>query len=454
MDLLLFLAAAGILLIAGFGAAASALSGRERVSLGEVAALSVLLGVLFVTLAWWGLSMLLPGRAAEWLVTLLALLLGGGGVARWARRRPRIEGVALFCSLVLPLTAVLAGLAATTRFEWDGLFVWEMKAEAIAATGTPPWDYFHDGSRAWSHPIYPLLVPFFRAWFYRWNGGVHEAYANATGALFVLAAAGLLVSLAPRLGKATALLSLAFFLLTPLAILGAGSATSGYADFPLAVYYLGSLVYVFQAVGSPRPGDLTIAGWLAAALPWTKQEGMILWACLLALAFLALGRPHWRGLLRLAAPGVGVFLAWQVFVAVAGVETASVFHPVSLGLLLDRLHLWDEIGGTMVQLAFNRGDWGGLWVLFSVAAIVGLWAHRSRRSLLLVGAVVTPLPFFALLYFFTKWDPVTLHVQSSFSRLLLPLSLPAIVLIAWMTALLIFPASPQTPDRRESSLQF
>lgn len=60
MDLLLFLAAAAVLLIAGFGAAALPLSGRERVSLGEVVALSVLLGVLFVTLAWWGLSMLLP----------------------------------------------------------------------------------------------------------------------------------------------------------------------------------------------------------------------------------------------------------------------------------------------------------------------------------------------------------------------------------------------------------
>lgn len=442
MALLLFLAAAGVLLTAGFGAAAPALSGRERVSLGEVAALSVLLGVLLVTLTGWSLSMLLPGRAAVWLVTLLALLLGGGGVASWSRRRPRIEGVALFCCLVLPLAAALAGLAATTRFDWDGLFVWEMKAEAIAARGALPWDYFHDNSRLWSHPVYPLLVPFFRAWFYQWNGGVHEAYANAAaGALFVLAASGLLVSLAPRLGKATALLSLAFFLLTPLAILGSGSATSGYADFPLAVYYLGALVYVFHAAGSPRPGDLTIAGWLAAALPWTKQEGMILWACLLALAFLALGRPGWRGLLRLAAPGAGVLLAWQVFVAVARVETASVFHPVSLGLLLERLHLWDEIGGVMVKLAFTPGDWGLLWALFPVAAILGLWARRSRGSLLLVGAVVTPLPSFVLLYFFTKWEPVTLHVQSSFSRLLLPLSFPAIVLIAWMTVLLIFPVS-------------
>jgi hypothetical protein len=114
---------------------------------------------------------------------------------------------------------------------------------------------------------------------------------------------------------------------------------------------------------------------------------------------------------------------------------------MSLGLFLDRLHLRDEIGGSMVKLAFATRDWGLLWALFPVVAIVGLWTRRSRRSLLLVGAVVAPLPFFVLLYFFTKWEPVTLHVESSFSRLLLPLSFPAIVLIAWMTALLLFPAS-------------
>lgn len=444
MDLLLFLAAAAVLLIAGFGAAALALSGRERVSLGEAVALSVLLGALFVTLAWWGLSMLLPGSGSVRLVTLLAFVLGSVGVASWVRRRPRIEDVGLFCALALPLAAVIVWLAATTRFEWDGLFIWEIKAESIAAQGGPPWDYFHDDSRGWSHPIYPLLVPFFRAWFYAWNGGIHEAYGNMAGALFALAAAGLLVSFAPRLGTTTVLVAFALFTFTPLEILGSGSATSGYADFPLAVYYLGALFYLFQAVDSPRPGDLGLAGWLAAALPWTKQEGTILWVCLLAVAFLALGRPGWRGLLQLVAPGAGVLLVWRVFVTLTRVETSLDFYPVSLGLLRERLHLWDEIGKEMAKRALDPRDWGLLWVLFPVAAmtaILGLWARRSRRRLLLTGAVIAPLPFFSLPYFFTRWDPVTLHVYSSFSRLLLPLSLPAIVLIAWMTADLAFPGS-------------
>lgn len=437
MDLFLFVAAAAVLLTAGFGGAALALRGRERVSLGEAVALSVLLGALFVTLAWWGLSMLLPGPKSVWGVTLLALALGAMGVASWVRRRPRIEGLGLFCATALPLSLAVAGLAAVTRFEWDGLFVWEVKAEAIYFQGGPPWDYFHDVSRGWSHPAYPLFLPFFRAWFYAWNGGVHEAYGNAVGALFALAAACLLVALAPRLGVVTALGALALFTCTPLEILGAGSATSGHADFPLAVYYLGAVFYVFQVVGSPHRDDLQLAGWLAAALPWIKHEGTVLWACLIAVTALVPGRPGWRGLLRLAAPGAGVLLAWQAFVAFSGMAKASDFYPLSLGLLYNRLGLWDEIGGEMAQRMLDPRDWGLLWGLVLLAVVLGAWRRRSEGRLLLVGAVIAPLPFFGMSYFFSRWDPVTLHVYSSFARLLLPLSLPALVLVAWTTASLM-----------------
>jgi hypothetical protein len=86
--------------------------------------------------------MLLPGPGSVRLVTLLAFVLGGADVASWIRRRLRIKGAGLSCALALPLTVAVAWLAATTRFEWDGLFIWEIKAESIAAQGGPPWDYF------------------------------------------------------------------------------------------------------------------------------------------------------------------------------------------------------------------------------------------------------------------------------------------------------------------------
>jgi hypothetical protein len=103
-------------------------------------------------------------------------------------------------------------------------------------------------------------------------------------------------------------------------------------------------------------------------------------------------------------------------------------------LLGERLHLWDEIGGEALTRSVAFGDWGLLWLLFPLAAVATLSTHRSPGPLLLVIAALGPLPCYAGLYFFSRWEPVSVHVNSSFSRLLLQTSLVAILLIAWVTA--------------------
>lgn len=435
----MFFLAAVLLLIGGFGAAALLLRGRDTVSLGELVALAVLLGALGVTLTAWAMSFFGSGRASLVVARALCVSLGVSGVRIWLRQRPRLTDVGPFCLLALPLAAGVAWLTATSPFEWDGLFIWQVKAQAIAAEGGLPLHYLHDDSRAWSHPVYPLLLPYYRFWFEGSLGSPHEAYAKLSGTLFFLAAAGLLTSLASRLSKGVALAALALLALTPLEILGAGSATSGYADFPLAVYYLGALLYLFHALEEKEPaGDLAIAGWLAAALPWIKQEGTVLFlVSVLGLGLLALGRAGWRQLPRLAGPGLAVLIAWWAFVRAEKVETAQVFLHPTLALLRERLHLWDDVAAVMARLAFSPGPWGLLWILFPLAILLGLVPrHGRRRTLFLAGAVAVPLGIFSFPYLFSLWNPVTLHVENSFSRILLQLSLPAIVLIAWRTAAL------------------
>lgn len=434
----MFFFAAALLLTGGFGAAALLLRHRAAVSLGELAALAVLLGALLVSLTGWAVSLAASGRPALIAASALCLGIGGAGIQLWLRRRPKLVDVGLFCLLALPLTGGAAWLTATTPFEWDGLFIWQVKTQAIAVEGGLPELYLHDDSRAWSHPVYPLLTPYYRFWFEGWRGEPHEAYAKLSGVLFFLAAAGLLVSLASRLSKGVAIAALAFLALTPLEILGSGSATSGYADFPLAVYYLGAVVYLFHALGDrPETADPAVAGWLAAALPWAKQEGTVLFlVSVLGLGLLALGRPGWRQLPRLAGPGLAVLIAWWAFVRVEKVETAQVFLRPTLALLRERLHLWDDVAAVMARLAFSPGAWGLLWILFPLSLLLGLGPHDRRRTLFLAGAVLVPLGIFSFPYLFSRWNPVTLHVENSFSRILLQLSLPAIVLIAWRTAAL------------------
>src|SRR5260370_42705527 len=100
----------------------------------------------------------------------------------------------------------------------------------------------------------------------------------------------------------------------PPAIIGAGSATSGYADFPLAAIYLCCAVQVLEYWRTSDAGVLPLLGITAALLPWTKMEGSILLACI-ALAVIpnAIRRRQWTGLAWALTPGVVVACGWSLF---------------------------------------------------------------------------------------------------------------------------------------------
>lgn len=433
MGFLLFVSAAAALLSAGFGLAVLVTRGRGEIRVGELVALSVLVGSLFVTLGWWGVALFAPDRWAVAVVTPACFALGilGGVILR--RTKPRLAGLALFAGFGLPIAAWIGWMAARSPFEWDGLFVWEMKAQALMAGEGPHWSYFHDPSRSWSHPSYPLLVPVLRVWFYNWLGGPHEAYGKLSGTLFPLAAAGLLLGPLRHFGRGMSLCAFALFVTTPLTVTGAGSATSGYADYPLAVFYFGAVVFLLRS-REGTPGDLVLAAVLAAALPWIKQEGAVLFATCLVLAVFALGLANWRRLLILATPGVAVLLMWRLFQGVEAVESDRVFDTPVPGLLLEKLSLLDDVLGSCLRISANIHDWGFLWLLVPVAVAAGLGPRQRRETLLLATSVAAPVCLLASAYLFTRWQPMTEHVLYSFPRVLLQVSLPAIWLVAARTA--------------------
>lgn len=436
MDLLLLAAAAAVLLSLGAGSAALLLGRRAQVSWAELAALAWCSAALAMGLLWCLAS--LTGVGAIGLVAVVGVGVAAIGGWQWRRQRPMLVDGALGLTLLGSVAVVAVWLAATTRMEWDGVFVWEIKVRAIEAAGGLPLDHLRDPSRVWSHHRYPLLVPFLRAWFGSWLGRGDEVVSNVVGSLFLVAIAGFLLGLASRLGRVTAVGSLVVACCTPLLVLGPGSAVSGYADLPLAAFYLGAVSYLLRALGgpgenaapAPRGWDLAAAGWLAAGLVWTKDEGLVLWVAVMVLALLLRRGAGWQGWLCLAGPGLAVAIGWRLVLASAGVDREPTFHPVSLELLIDRLPMLTTILPIELGLALRPADWGALWLLFPLAAAIVLRAERSRRTLLLVGAVLLPLPAYSGLYLFSAWSPVAPHIESSFSRLLIPLALPAALLVA------------------------
>ncbi len=438
MDRLLFALTLLSLLIPGWALVTLLGPRRDRLSWLEVGPLAFLLGSAAVTLTSFALGFLVAGGLLRGLVVVMGLLFSLGVVARY-RGRPTWDGlprgpVASLALLVLTaqVTAVV-WLAWRGTLEWDGLAVWEIKAYlACLNDGRIPLAYFSDPSRQWSHPQYPLFVPLLETWLYGWLGRCDQRLAGMLFPLFYPTAAGLLLAGGLRLGKrlGAGLAAALLLFCVPQLVVSAGSAASGYADFPLAVFYLGALVYLADYAVSGEAGRLRLAVALAACLPWIKQDGLVL-----ALAFFLLtGGVLWRQRrtrVSLLAPPVVfiVYGVWTAFLALANTPPSTVFLPFTLGNLVSHLDRLGPILLAVVKGMLLPWQWSLLWAALPVA--LWLLARRVQRPpvALLALSVVLPLAAYSVIYIFSAWTPYSLHVDSSLPRLLSHVALVALLLV-------------------------
>jgi len=453
VHVILPLAALLALLMGGLGVTVS-LAPRSR-SMGtlEVLSLSFLFGAGFVSLASFCTSLFYRGPMLLWVVSAACVALGAAGVWAILRDRSRLRlslpsdvRTIVFSAILAAQIAVVVWVALHETLGWDGLAIWELKARlACLEGGGVPIGYFSDPTRAWSHPAYPLLVPLTESWLCAWLGGPHQGYAKIIFALFYTVALGLLYSGASRLSGHTWRGLVPGFLLffVPVAVVGEGSATSGYADFPLAVFYLGSAIYVAEYVETGERGALALAGALAALLPWVKQEGIILWLCVAAPIIVKgiRSRALWPTFTAIL-PGPLFFLGWRTFLAAVSAPQLRDFESLSA------TNLWLNLGRTL-QLAhwlvvefIDSQTWSLLWPTLGLALVFILARRRTPGYMALTVTAVLPLLLYPPIYVFSAYAQFLGHVENSLPRLMLSPSLVALVVIA-----LAVPARPRRgPD--------
>jgi len=211
---------------------------------------------------------------------------------------------------------------------------------------------------------------------------------------------------------------------------GQGGITSGYADFPLAVFYLAAIILLLEYYEKGDPDLLLPFGLLAGTLPWVKREGAILWSCLIAMALIrVIQRRDWRRVWPIVAPGLAVLIGWRIFLMTARPASGEEFLPVTPSALRNNLWRGPQIARAVTHELLNWRDWGPLWVAVVAAALL-LIANRSReRRIILPAAVFLPIALYAGAYIFTRWD-LLLHLNNSFPRLLIHVSLLAMLTVA------------------------
>ena len=411
------------------------LAGDTPLYRSERAGIAYVLGTGAASIAWLLLAPVYRAIPAIVAVSAIAWTVAAVGLIRKNERlspssdRSRRWWVAPVAVLVCVEIVALAYAAMRTDLGWDAVFNFEMKARLIfesTTRGQMPLAFFSDASRAWSHPRYPLLVPFAEFWIYAWLGRVDQQLVKVLFPLFYVALACVLGGAVRRLtNTGTALLAVAALgLLPPLTVIP--GAISGYAEVPLASAIVAAIAVALAGLEQRSSRAFWLAGALAAVAAWTKAEGAILALCLGAAVFVMAGRR--------AAPLVflplAVVVPWMIFQHVWGMPERD-FPSLSPLVALANLERAPAIARVAARELVTPGHWGLLWPSVAIIVAMGLM-YRTLRGVhaVLASVAVVPIGMYLASYFFSGWTDIEGHVRTSFVRLLVPLAPIAIMFVA------------------------
>jgi len=445
------------ILAAGFGVTLSIFARTKRFNLVECACLSWLLGSGIVSLLLWLGGMFCSGLVLQAVVTSACLALAIFGwrekqksAARFNCPTPKNPIEWVLATIVALEVAILFFVSFKHTLGWDGLLNWEIKARyAFLNGGVIPASYYSSAGRAFSHPEYPLGIPFTELWSYLWMAEPNQFWVKIIFPLFYVACAPLLAILTARLsGKRwLGLLVASLFAFVPSISASPGGIVVGYVDVPLSVFYLTALGYLLCWFKDNARSSLIVFAACAALLPWIKTEGVILFLVLVLLGVsLGVIKHRMTQFLVSILPGVIVLLAWRVYLKLVHLWPHSDFSPPGLSLLRHNLGRLRDITGILLAELSETTHWSIFWLLAAVA-LVYLLASRKLEKIAVALAVLLPVVLYSLIYLFSTWPSYTAHMTSSLSRLLLHVT-PA----AWL-AIGLAVSSPRTqPETVEPNL--
>ncbi len=427
-----FGAGAGILLLLGCAG--------FRLGAFEFAALAWLLGTGAVSLALWVCGVFfLRGAALQFAVaTIAATILATGWRGTQRNELPRLprslSAVDWTLGAIVVAEFIIFCLASYKHtLGWDGLMNWELKARyAFLNQGALPGEYFSGGGRAFTHPTYPLGIPFTELWVYLALGEANQFWAKSIFPIYYAAGTLLLASLASRITGQNwiGLLVAALLFITPQVTIGTGGAMSGYADFPLSAIYLAAVGFLVLSCLRNDPTAFRVYATCTPLLPWFKREGTVLWLIAgLPGAFLILRERQPRRLFALL-PGVVLIGAWAVFSLVMRTVPSDDFLPVGAKMIAGIPHRVLLIGHAVITEVTDWHQWSLLWSLLTAAFAYLLACRRTSAVITLLWAVLAPIAMYSSTYLFSAWENFEGYLGTSLPRLLMHVAPLAWLVIA------------------------
>jgi hypothetical protein len=439
MEFFLSLIALLISFIGGAGAVLLLAPSRWRESPCGFAGAALVVGAGIISLLSFCLGFVVQGGFLRWIVTAACVTLFVLGRARYAKQsfkaeRPAVNAVQVLLGVLVTgqlwfvtwLSLYKSGLG------WDGLFNWEAKALiAFRHNGAIPLQFYTSGYEI-THVAYPVYLPLLQTWIYEWLGHVDQSMIKLIGPYLYLAAVLLLISSAKRDTNSlwAATFAVLLFGLVPAFILGDGSASSGYADFPLAVVWLCALVHSIEYWRTGALWAARLTGVSAMFLPFVKNDGLIALLCIaLAVVPKAAWKRNWKAAAWMLMPGFGLLFGWRVFTKVTHLVQGDLL-PFTLANLLAHLNRTGELVRLTNQEVLRWEHWGILWPATLAAGAFVVTRKRMFTWYPLVVNALLPLVLYPCVFFFSMWVPFETHVRVALPRLFIHNAPAAILLVA------------------------
>lgn len=400
-------------------------------------------GVMGLLLFWASLAGFAPSQQ---LLLIIAGLAVTGGLALRAKDRliqlknrplnlKQGEGWTLIPAalIVLAFAVVAIGSLSTPLQEWDAFSIWGLKAKVLTTTPLHPVPpYFHDLSLSYSHLDYPLMLPFLTAGAYAAMNGVDDQTGKLVSVfLDVLVVPVIYLGLRWKLQRLPAACLAAILALLPVMFRFAGT---GCADWPLAMFYAGSIIYVAKWLAEPEWPNLTLAVLFSAFAAFTKNEGLVL---ALANGVVILGFGILRDRRRNLIAGVCFFAgllavsaAWLVFNHGLPKTHEDYGSKLLSTLPVTNLPRLRQIIPEMLAQAAEPRTWGLLWIMTAMILALGARAITQRYVLAVWILLALHLGSYVLVYLVTPWD-LTVLVSTTMDRLLLHATPAILLLTGW-----------------------
>jgi len=323
---------------------------------------------------------------------------------------------------------------------FDSRAHWGLKTKILHHEGTFYSKSFYDSERIHPQVRHPLLLPITEVLVTLSLGRYDDRLMKIPLVMIFASILALFYSETRRYHSRAVALGFTLFLasIPRMTTPGDGGITSGYADAPLAFYFLATLIFLVRWIRSGEMKDAVCASLLAVFTMYIKDDGI---GCLasafpaLILAALFCRKWLWKKripiLLLTGAVILILVLPARIFSHSLSVGKGEYFegllNMVTLRKNLDRL----DVIFTSYKLEFlwNLPNWGFLWIILLISAI---WQWKRFGKMEVRFLAFTILFFFGVLtviFLILPWN-LRHFFAGSLARLIMHAAPASIFLIA------------------------